>query len=678
MSTRPIAARDPWVALFSKPIGDGTVVPNLTLPELPAPKGRNKLTKTDSAVLEAIANGDLVPHDAIKNLIELYQAGKISQEDALLRADPTRIAEMYLPTFNDGKEVSPIAEGTPVSQGCASGRAVFDVKEAEARADRGEDVVLVIRAVEPQDVEVIGKVKGVIFATGGYGQHTAVVARDHGIPAVNGSEVFTIDGDKKVADLDGHVLKDGQPISLDGRTGEIYQGIRTVKRWSDEPKFQLFMAWAQKHQGIGVWSNADSPEAATLAFQRGAKGIGLCRTEHMFFAEDRMPILQSAVLAWNAKTRAPFLEKLGEWQRGDFTEMYRAAQGKPVAIRLLDPPRHELLPVLEPSNLTVAASQFEEILGVPKDKIEAAFKNVFDVYENTDVLKLIFRIEEEPDTLKKISKELGVSTGEIRNFIKKYTEKNPMTGIRGVRLGVEIPEIYDMQIRAILQAAATANKEGIATVPKITIPMLGLGLSHDDASPKEITFFRERIEAIKAEVEKETGTKLKYQLGAMIETPAAAVESGTIGSLVDYFSYGTNDLTSLMLGADRENQRLISLYEERGMLDGNPFQELHPTVAKMLAVSAFFGRFCGPTEKRDLMAGVCGEQGADPKSVSRMRQAGMDYVSVSGAGMMGSIVASAQDKIRYERGLDADLNTVLPKAPPRTKIVGNAVLRGSE
>jgi pyruvate,orthophosphate dikinase len=681
MTTKAIV-RDPWVGLFAPGAFD-TKVPagkpvDRSLPELPPPSGKVKLNKADQAMLASIAEKTLPPQDAIKNLVKLAEAGKISEEDAVLRADPTRVAEMFLPTFNDGSTSEAVGYGTAVSDGCASGIAVFDVEEAERRAEAGEKIILVVPAVEPEDVTVIGKVAGIIFATGGYGQHTAVLARDHGVPAVNGSEVFAIDPAEKIADLDGHIVREGDAVSIDGRLGEIYQGTREVKVWAEEPTFKTLMSWAKKHQGIGVYANADSPDSIAKAFERGAAGIGLCRTEHMFYMhfEERMPILQSAILAWNAKTRAPFIEQLSQWQEADFTAMYRVAQGRPVAIRLLDPPRHELLPMLEPSNLTLRVGDLEEILGVSEQKLREAFQHVFDVYENTDVTKLILRIEEEPESLQQLSKHLGISTGEIRNFIRKLEEKNPMLGIRGCRLGVEVPELYDMQIRSIMRAAATAKKEGIDTVPRITIPMLGLGLSHDDPDPKEISAFRSRIDAIKREVQQEMGVELSYQLGAMIETPMAAVESHSIGPLVDYFSYGTNDLTSLMLGADRENQRLIDLYRKNEMLDEDPFRRLHPSVAKMLTVSIFYGRHLGARPNSSLKAGVCGEQGADPESVSRMRQAGMDYVSVSGAGMCGSMLASAQDKIRHDRDLDADLSTILPPAPPRSQVVGRAMTRG--
>jgi pyruvate, orthophosphate dikinase len=573
-------------------------------------KGRLYMLQTRSAKRTAAA--------AVKIAVDMVRAGLISEEEAVRRVEPAQIEQLLLPRFDEndikaargqGRE---LARGVNASPGAAVGKAIFDADRAEAAGKAGQHIVLVRQETSPDDVHGMLVAKGILTSRGGTGSHAAVVARGLGLPAVVGCEGIRVDYERRLFEVraTGQVVKEGDEISIDGTTGAVYKGaIKTVEpNFAEEPDLQTVLGWADKFRKLGVWANADYPRDATRSVTFGAEGIGLCRTEHMFMEQERLPIVQEMILAPTKEERQAALDRLLPFQRSDFEGLFRAMRdpktgaGYSVVIRLLDPPLHEFLP------------SYEELL------IE------------------VTRLEDKGDNPQELE-----AKRKLLNAVAGMREMNPMLGLRGCRLGLLFPEINAMQTRAILEAAAIVAKEGVTPKPKIMIPLVG--------HVNELREVRRQLEAVAQEINAEVGGKVAYRFGTMIELPRAALTAGQIAEISDFFSFGTNDLTQTTFGMSRDDAegkfllRYVEGLDEPGLdqpvkiLKTNPFQTLdREGVGRLVKIGVDEGRKTNP----DLEIGICGEHGGDPDSIAFCDEVGLDYVSCSPFRVPVARLAAAQ------------------------------------
>jgi pyruvate, orthophosphate dikinase len=560
-------------------------------------RGRLYMLQTRSAKRTAAA--------AVKIAVDMVREGLISKEEAIGRVEPAQAVQLLLPRFDEediararssGNE---LAKGVNASPGAAVGKAIFDADRAEAAGKAGERIILVRQETSPDDVHGMLVAKGILTSRGGTGSHAAVVARGLGLPAVVGCEGIRVDYELRQFEVrdSGAIVAEGDEISVDGTTGTVYRGaIRTVEaNFADEHDLRTLLDWADEIRKLGVWANADYPRDAERAIMFGAEGIGLCRTEHMFMEQERLPIVQEMILAPNVKERQEALDRLLPFQRSDFEGIFRAmrnpatGEGYPVVIRLIDPPLHEFLPSYE--ELLVEVTRLEATGGLPAQLAEKR---------------------------------------RLLDAVAAMREANPMLGLRGCRLGLLFPEINVMQTRAILEAAAEVAREGIKLQPKIMIPLVG--------HVNELREVRRQLEAVAAEITAELGGKVEYKFGTMIELPRAALTAGQIAEVADFFSFGTNDLTQTTFGMSRddaEGKFLLQYVEglpEPGLdqpvkiLKNNPFQTLdRDGVGRLIQIAVEEGRKANPK----LEVGICGEHGGDPESIAFCNEVGLDYVSCS-------------------------------------------------
>jgi pyruvate,orthophosphate dikinase len=495
---------------------------------------------------------------------------KISREEALTRITADHLDQVLHPQFAGAGTV--LTKGLAASPGAAVGQVYFTADDAEAAAERGEKVVLVRNETSPEDVHGMMVAEGILTARGGLVSHAAVVARGWGTPAVVGAESIKISG--KQFSVNGTSVNEGDVISLDGSTGEVVLGAMELAAAEPPAEFTTILKWADavRKGKLGVRANADTGEDATVAREHGAEGIGLCRTEHMFLAPDRLPVVRRMILASTPEQEAEALDELGKVQQDDFTEILEAMDGLPVTVRLLDPPLHEFLPSIEELRI----KQAREGLSAEEERLLAAAQS--------------------------------------------WSEHNPMLGTRGVRLGVIKPGLYAMQVRALLAAAAGLREKGKNPIVEIMIPLT--------VSREELHLARGWVEEEIAEATKGIKKKPKYSIGTMIETPRAALRADEIAEESDFFSFGTNDLTQMTFGFSRDDveSRMMPAYLERGLLKRNPFETIDQTgVGELVEIGAARGRAAKP----DLKLGVCGEHGGDPESIDLFYKAGLDYVSCS-------------------------------------------------
>ena len=529
---------------------------------------------------------------ALKIAADLLEAGKIDEREAVARVEPGQMEQILFPIFDPlekgraEKEGRLIARGLNAGPGAASGAMVLSADEAVKRAGSGEQVILVRRETSPEDIAGMVSAAGILTATGGITSHAAVVARGLGKCCVVGCGVLEIDEEKGIVSAGDRVLREGDPISVDGSTGEVVAGrlesrpsevvqVLVEKRLSPEEsgiyrQFSRLLGLADGLRRLGIRANADTPKDPEVARAFGAEGIGLCRTEHMFFGEDRILAFREMILAGEETQRMAALEKMLPAQRGDFAGIFRAMEGFPVTIRLLDPPLHEFLPHEEAAQASVA-------------------------------------------------KELGVDVARIRQKVESLREFNPMLGHRGCRLGITYPEIYDMQSRAILEAACEVSGEGKEVFPEIMIPLVG--------TAEELRRIRERVEHIARVTLSEEGREVPYKVGTMIEVPRAAITADRLAAFADFFSFGTNDLTQMTFGFSRDDAgSFLPGYVEKGILPTDPFQSLDQEgVGRLVEMGIKKGR----EKKKDLKVGICGEHGGDPDSIAFCHRVGLDYVSCS-------------------------------------------------
>ena len=511
---------------------------------------------------------------ALKIAVELASEGLISQEEAVLRIDPASLDQLLHPTIDPKAERKVIATGLPASPGAASGEIVFSSEDAEELKAKGRKVILVRVETSPEDIHGMHAAEGILTTRGGMTSHAAVVARGMGKPCVSGAGSIRIDYAAKTMSVAGHTLKEGDTVTIDGSTGQVLQGQVRMIEPELSGEFGTLMTWADKVRKLGVRANADTPADARTALKFGAEGIGLCRTEHMFFEADRILAVREMILADTEKARRAALAKILPMQRGDFTELFEIMQGLPVTIRLLDPPLHEFLPHGEAEIAEVAAS-------------------------------------------------LGTSPQKIKNRAAELAEFNPMLGFRGCRIAIAYPEIAEMQARAIFEAAADAGKKtGKPVVPEVMVPLI--------ATRAEFDLVKARIDEMAAQVSKEKGVTLEYQVGTMIELPRASLMADKIAEGeggAEFFSFGTNDLTQTCFGISRDDAAgFLATYTARGILAVDPFVSIdRDGVGELVRIGVERGRKVRP----NLKVGICGEHGGDPASVAFCHEVKLDYVSCS-------------------------------------------------
>ncbi|AST56301.1 pyruvate phosphate dikinase [Thermoanaerobacterium thermosaccharolyticum] len=539
-------------------------------------------------------NGKRTAQAALKVAIDLVNEGLIDEKEAVLRVDPKQLDQLLHPMFDAEalKAAKPIAKGLPASPGAAAGKVYFTADDAvEAAKGRGEKVVLVRMETSPEDIEGMVVAQGILTGRGGMTSHAAVVARGMGTCCVAGCSAALIDENEKVMKIGDVIVKEGDYISIDGSTGNVYLGeIKTVPP-SLTGNFATLMGWADRYRKLKVKANADIPRDAKVAVNFGAEGIGLCRTEHMFFAEDRIPAMREMIVSKTEEQRRNALNKLLPMQRSDFEGLFEAMGEHPVTIRLLDPPLHEFLP-----------------------------------HEDEDI--------------KALANEMGMAFEDLKATVESLKEFNPMLGFRGCRLAVKYPEIAEMQTRAIIEAAINvSNKLGINIEPQIMIPLIG--------DIKEMKYVKEIIVKAADEVLKEKNANLKYQVGTMIEVPRAALTADEIAKEAEFFSFGTNDLTQLTFAFSRDDAgKFLESYYDKKIYDFDPFAKLDQNgVGKLVEMGTKLGRQTRP----DLSVGICGEHGGDPSSIEFSHKAGLDYVSCSPYRVPIARLAAAQAAIKDEK-----------------------------
>ncbi|WP_267395225.1 MULTISPECIES: pyruvate, phosphate dikinase [unclassified Sphingomonas] len=508
---------------------------------------------------------------ALKIAVDMANEGLITREEAILRVDPQALDQLLHPTLDPAAHRDVIAKGLPASPGAASGVAVFDSDTAEKRAAAGEAVILVRVETSPEDIHGMHAAKGILTARGGMTSHAAVVARGMGRPCVSGAGSLSIDNKTRVMRVGGREVKEGDTLTIDGTTGEVMAGAVPTVQPELSGDFGTLMSWADEVRRLKVRANAETPLDCRTAREFGAEGVGLCRTEHMFFDAARITAVRQMILAADEAGRRAALEKLLPAQRSDFTEIFEVMVGLPVTVRLLDPPLHEFLPHEE--------NEFAEVA-------EAAGIDV--------------------DTLKRRAAELH--------------EFNPMLGHRGCRLGVTYPEIYEMQARAIFEAALdVAAKSGEAPIPEVMIPLV--------ATKRELDLMKAVVDRVAKAVFAERNKTIEYLVGTMIELPRAALKAGEIAETGEFFSFGTNDLTQTTLGVSRDDAgRFLGAYVEQGIYAKDPFVSLDVEgVGELVEIAVERGRKTRP----DIKLGICGEHGGDPASIAFCEKVGLDYVSAS-------------------------------------------------
>jgi pyruvate,orthophosphate dikinase len=561
-------------------------------------------------------SGKRTGYAAVVIATDLVSEKLITPKDAVLLVDPESLSQLLAPGFDpaEWKKIPVATKGLPASPGAACGQVVFSADRAVEWTQQGKPVILVRRETVPDDIHGMFVSQGILTATGGMTSHAAVVGRQMGKPSIVGAGALEVDEAGKAFTVNGRTVKEGEFVSFDGLSGEVkiarvaskpsevLQVLEgTLKREKSDiyKRFDQLLGWADQHRRLGVRANADLPDQAGIAYAFGARGIGLCRTEHMFFGEGRIPIVQQMILADNEADRRKALDKLLPLQRGDFYGVFKAMKGSPVTIRTIDPPLHEFLPKRE--ELMVEIARLE--MGGERSR------------ELDDKRRLLQRVEQ-------------------------LHEFNPMLGHRGVRLGITYPEITEMQTRAIIEAACQLKKEGLEVVPEIMIPLVGL--------VKELRDQKAVVDRVAAETMKAAGVTVKYLVGTMIEVPRGAVTADQIAQEAQFFSFGTNDLTQMTFGFSRDDVgKFLRVYQDRKILEKDPFASIDiEGVGSILETGVRLGRKARP----DLKLGICGEHGGDPSSIHFFEKVGLDYVSASPYRVPVARLAAAQAALSVKVG----------------------------
>lgn len=534
--------------------------------------------------------GQRTAQAAVRIAVDMVEEGLIDRSTALQRVTPEHVVQLLHKQIAPGAKTDIVARGLPASPGAATGRIVFSAIDAEKWTKGGSPVILVRRETSPDDIGGMHAAVGILTSRGGMTSHAAVVARGMGKCCIVGAADVVVDDAQRRMTVKGRVFNEGDWLTLNGGTGEVMAGQVELVDAQPTSEFERLMAWADDERALGVRANADTPADAELARWFGAEGIGLCRTEHMFFSEQRIDVMRRMVLADDEKARRRALQQLLPLQRDDFYGIFKAMDGLPVTIRLLDPPLHEFLPT-------------------------------------------------EPEVLAAVAKKIGVPVDTMRVKVASLHEYNPMLGHRGCRLAVTHPEIYETQTRAIMEAAVRFAEEGGQPKPEIMIPLVG--------TVDELRMLREKVKAVADEVFRQASAKVDYAVGTMIEVPRAALLAGDIAAHADFFSFGTNDLTQMVFGFSRDDvATFLPQYVEQGILVGDPFQTLDEAgVGQLVQMGVERGR----AANLGLSIGVCGEHGGDPNSIAFFHRIGVDYVSCSPYRVPLARLAAAQANVKWPR-----------------------------
>jgi pyruvate, orthophosphate dikinase len=561
-------------------------------------------------------NGKMNATAMVRTSVEMVEAGLISKEQALLRIDPSYLEQMLYPRLDSNFKGQPIAQGLPASPGAASGLAVFDADRAELMGKtQGLKVILVREETKPEDIHGFFAAQGILTSRGGKTSHAAVVARGMGKPCVAGAEGISVDVARREALARGTLIREGDMITIDGSSGNVFLGEIPMVEPDFTEELNRLLRWADEAAYLRVMANADTATDASRALKYGAMGIGLCRTERMFNAVDRLPVVIEMIVAEDPAQRQAALDKLLPMQRSDFKAIFEVMSPRPVTIRLLDPPIHEFLPT--ESQLL---SDLEELR-----HLRTSVRGMNVLAGSLMLLQDPGRAKVEADELRHLVDEslveLAIDKKEtMLRKVRVLTETNPMLGHRGVRLGITFPEIYGMQIRAILEAAAECAAKDLEVHPQIMVPQV--------CTAEELKLVKKTVDQVRAEVEEKSGQKLDFRFGTMIEVVRACMRADSLAEAAEFFSFGTNDLTQATFSFSREDaeNKFLPMYNQNGILKDNPFEVLDEKgVGKLMGLAVEWGRSVKP----DLSVGICGEHGGHPSSIAFCHKVGLNYVSCS-------------------------------------------------
>ncbi len=566
-------------------------------------------------------NGKMNAVAKVRTSLEMEGEGLITREQALLRIEPELLEQLLYPSIDPNHQGESAAQGIAASPGAACGKIVFDADRAESAGRLGERVILVREETKPEDIHGFFAAQGILTSRGGKTSHAAVVARGMGKPCVAGAEGISVDTRTRTAYVGGQVLQEGEIITIDGTTGNVYLGeVPTVKpEWSVES--ETLLSWADEIAKLQVMTNADTPEDAERALKYGAMGIGLCRTERMFNAPDRLQIVVDMILAETPEQRQAALARLRPIQRADFKEIFKVMSPRPVTVRLLDPPIHEFLPTEE--KLVEEIAHLRNLRGTVREMVNLSDtlklvdpNHPGETVESLDKLQVILSKLQESGLDEKILEQKQTILRKVRTL----REINPMLGHRGVRLAITYPEIYYMQIQAVLEAAAECIKEGLEVHPEIMVPQV--------CTAEELKFVHKFVDVIVEEVERDYGVKVPFHFGTMIEVVRACMRAGKLAEYAEFFSFGTNDLSQATFSFSREDaeNKFLPLYNKMGILQDNPFEVLDVKgMGQLMQITVEWGRKTRP----NLVVGICGEHGGHPDSIRFCHHIGLNYVSCS-------------------------------------------------
>ncbi len=583
-------------------------------------------------------NGKMNARAMVKTSVDLFNEGLISKEQALLRVDPAVLEQLLVPQLSPSFKGKSLAQGLAASPGAASGKIVFDADTAEEKGLAGEKVILVREETKPDDIHGFFKAQGILTSRGGKTSHAAVVARGMGKPCVSGCEQIVIDVNARRALIGEATLHEGDVITIDGSTGNVYAGeVPTVEAEVSED-MNTVLAWADEIARLKVMANADTPEDAAKAREFGATGIGLCRTERMFNGTDRLPIVQDMILAETPDERQAALDRLLPIQRSDFKGIFKAMKGLPVTVRLLDPPMHEFLPTASQLELEIAHLHHmrDTIKGLEElpETLKLLNPKLYQQYAD-GLIKLMDGL----NTFKTshLEEDVVAKKEKVLKKVRALSEVNPMLGHRGVRLGITYPEIYAMQIRAVLEAAALCAKEGIEVYPEIMVPQV--------ATVEELKRIHGIVQQLHKQVQQSHGINVRFKFGSMLEVVRACMRAERMAGIAEFFSFGTNDLTQATFSFSREDaeNKFLPAYNETGILQDNPFEVLDVKgVGQVMKIAVENGRRANP----ELKIGICGEHGGHPASIHFCHHIGLNYVSCSGPRVPIARLAAAQAKLK--------------------------------
>jgi len=532
-------------------------------------------------------SGKRTAKSAVKIAVDMVKEKLISKKEAVLRIDPHSLDTLLHPTLDEKSAINVIANGLPASPGAASGKVVFTSEEAERLTLMMQDTILVRVETSPEDIQGMHAAKGILTARGGMTSHAAVVARGMGRPCVSGSSEIDINYENKTFKTSSTEIKEGDVITIDGSTGRIIQGSVATVKPEISGDFSNLMSWADSYRKLNIRTNSETPKDTKTAKNFGAEGIGLCRTEHMFFDEERILSVREMILSKTKEDRAKALDKLLPYQKKDFTEIFKIMSGLPVTVRLLDPPLHEFLP-----------------------------RTNKEISELADLVNL--------------------SVKEVETRIDELHEQNPMLGHRGCRLAISFPEIYEMQCRAIFEALCELKKSKIKSAfPEIMIPLV--------STEAEIKIMRDLVKRVADMVQKEKKLKIKFMVGTMIELPRAAIKAKEIAKHAEFFSFGTNDLTQTTFGISRDDSgKFLNDYLENKIFSIDPFVSIDEGVSDLVEIAVLRGK----KQNKKIKLGICGEHGGDPKSISFCAKVGLNYVSCSPYRVPVARLAAAQAQLK--------------------------------